>query len=77
MKTMREPRAVAMMLEAEEIDILRKANAILQEVQLKLGGDNVIMSLETGECIVPGDLANARGVLSFVSTYRVVEINPE
>ena len=77
MRTMREPRAVAMMLESEEIDILRKANAILQEVQLKLGGDNVIMSLETGECIVPGDLANARGVLSFVSTYRVVEINPE
>ena len=77
MKTMREPRAVAMMLEGEEIDILRKANEILQEVQLKLGGDNVIMSLETGECIVPGDLANARGVLSFVSTYRVVEINPE
>lgn len=77
MKTKREPRAVAMMLEGEEIDILRKANEILQEVQLKLGGDNVIMSLETGECIVPGDLANARGVLSFVSTYRVVEINPE
>lgn len=77
MRTMREPRAVAMMLEGEEIDILRKANAILQEVQLKLGGDNMIMSLETGECIVPGDLANARGVLSFVSTYRVVEINPE
>lgn len=77
MKTMREPRAVAMMLESEEIDILRKADAILQEVQMKLGGDNVIMSLETGECIVPGDLANARGVLGFVSTYRVVEINPE
>ena len=77
MKTKRETRAVAMMLEAEEIDILRKANAILQEVQLKLGGDNVIMSLETGECLVPGDLASARGVLSFVSSYRVVEINPE
>ena len=77
MRTMREPRAVAMMLEIEEIDILRKANAILQEVQMKLGDDNVIMSLETGECIIPGNLASARGVLSFVSTYRVVEINPE
>lgn len=77
MRTMREPRAVAMMLEIEEFDILRKANAILQEVQTKLGDDNVIMSLETGECILPGNLASARGVLSFVSTYRVVEINPE
>lgn len=77
MRTMREPRAIAMMLDIEEIDTLRKADAILQEVQLKLGGDNVIMSLENGECLVPGDLASARGVLSFVSTYRVVEINPE
>ena len=77
MRTMREPRAVAMMLDGEEIAVLRKADDILKEVQMKLGGDNTIMSLETGECIVPGDLANARGVLSFVSTYRVVEINPE
>lgn len=77
MRTMREPHAIAMMLDIEEIDTLRKAEAILQEVQLKLGGDNVIMSLENGECLVPGDLASARGVLSFVSTYRMVEINPE
>jgi hypothetical protein len=66
-----------MVLTLEEHDILEQAEMILRNVQFRLGGDNTIMSLETGECIVPGDLATARGVLSFVSTYRMVEINPQ
>lgn len=66
-----------MMFKIEEMEILEKAELILRDVQFRLGGDNVIMSLETGECIVPGDLATARGVLNFVHTYRMVEINPQ
>ena len=77
MKTMNYSNVKAMMFQAEEIAILEKAELILREVQFRLGGDNVIMSLETGECIVPGDLATARGVLDFVHNYRMVEINPQ
>lgn len=76
MKTMNCNKAKAMMLTLEEITALEKAELVLRDVQFRLGGDNVIMSLETGECIVPGDLATARGVLDFVRTYRMVEINP-
>ena len=45
--------------------------------QGKYHGEKAIMSLETGEVITPGELARARAILNFVSTYRMVEINPE
>ena len=77
MKTMNYSNVKAMVLQPEEIAALEKAELVLREVQFRLGGDNVIMSLETGECIVPGDLATARGVLDFVRNYRMVEINPQ
>jgi hypothetical protein len=77
MKTMNYSNVKAMVLQPEEIAALEKAELVLREVQFRLGGDNVIMSLETGECIVPGDLATARGVLDFVHNYRMVEINPQ
>ena len=76
MRTMNYSNVKAMVLQPEEIAALEKAELVLREVQLRLGGDNVIMSLETGECIVPGDLATARGVLDFVHNYRMVEVNP-
>ena len=77
MQTMNYNNVKGMMFKIEEMEILEKAELILRDVQFRLGGDNVIMSLETGECIVPGDLATARGVLNFVHTYRMVEINPQ
>ena len=76
MKTMNYSNVKAMVFQPEELAALEKAELVLREVQFRLGGDNVIMSLETGECIVPGDLATARGVLDFVHNYRMVEINP-
>jgi hypothetical protein len=76
MKTERYTNAQAIILTPEEHKALQAAELVLRDVQFRLGGDNVIMSLETGECIVPGDLATARGVLTFVATYRMVEINP-
>lgn len=77
MQTMNYNNVKGMMFKIEELEILEKAELILRDVQFRLGGDNVIMSLETGECIVPGDLATARGVLDFVHNYRMVEINPQ
>lgn len=77
MKTMNYSNVKAMVLQPEEIAALEKAEQVLREVQFRLGGDNLVMSLETGECIVPGDLATARGVLDFVHNYRMVEINPQ
>ena len=76
MKTMNCNKAKAMIFTPEEVAALEKAELVLREVQFRLGDDNVIMSLETGECIVPGNLATARGVLDFVRIYRMVEINP-
>ena len=77
MKTINYNTGKAMVFTPEEITALEKAELVLRDVQFRLGGDNVIMSLETGECIVPGDLATARGVLDFVRNYRMVEINPK
>lgn len=77
MKTMNYSNVKAIVLETEEYEALIKAEEVLRDVQFRLGGDNLIMSLETGECIVPGDLANARGVLTFVHNYRMVEVNPQ
>lgn len=76
MTTMNYNNVKAMVFQPEEIAVLEKAELILRDVQSRLGGDNVIMSLETGECIVPGDLATARGVIDFVRAYRMVEVNP-
>lgn len=77
MRTMNYTNVKGIVLEIEEYKALQKAEQILRDVQFRLGGDNVIMSLENGECIVPGDLATARGVLTFVASYRMVEINPQ
>lgn len=70
-------KAKAMVMTLEYLAPLQKAEAILGEVQASLGGENTIMSLETGEVITPGELARARAILNFVSTYRMVEINPD
>ena len=77
MKTMNYSNVKGIVLTTEEYKALEAAELVLREVQFHLGGDNTIMSLETGECIVPGDLATARGVLTFVASYRMVEINPQ
>lgn len=76
MKTMNYNNVKGMILQPEELTALEKANQILHEVWFHLGGDNIVMSLETGECIVPSDLATACGVLGFVRNCRMVEVNP-
>ena len=76
MRTMNYSNVKGIVLTIEEYKALEAAELVLREVQFRLGGDNTIMSLETGECIVPGDLATARGVLDFVRNYRMVEVNP-
>lgn len=77
MKTRNYTNVKAMLVPLEEANALATANQTLLDVQMSLGGDNTIMSLETGEVITPGELARARAILEFVATYRMVEVNPE
>lgn len=76
MKTMNYTNVKAMLVNTEECNALEKAEQTLRDVQFALGGDNTIMSCETGEVITAGELARARAVLDFVRTYRMVEVNP-
>ena len=77
MKTRNYTNVKAMLVSLEEANALATASQTLLDVQMSLGGDNTIMSLETGEVITPGELARARAILEFVATYRMVEVNPE
>ena len=75
MRTMSEPNAKAMLVPLEEVNALKKAEEVLRDVQLNLGGETTIMSLETGEVITPGELGRARSILDFIATYRMVEVH--
>lgn len=77
MKTRNYTNVKAMLVSLEEANALASASQTLLDVQMSLGGDNTIMSLETGEVIHPGELARARAILEFVATYRMVEVNPK
>ena len=77
MKTMNYTNVKAMLVQPDEANALEKAEQTLRDVQFALGGENTIMSLETGEVITPGEIARARAILDFVRTYRMVEINPD
>lgn len=77
MKTRNYTNVKAMLISPEEANALAMARQTLFDVQISLGGDNTIMSLETGEVITPGELARARAILEFVATYRMVEVNPK
>lgn len=77
MKVMNYTNAKAMVVSLDEANALNIASQTLLDVMTTLGGENTIMSLETGEVITPGELARARGVLEFIATYRMVEINPD
>lgn len=76
MKTMSHPNAKAMMISQEEYNALMAAQAVLNDVQYAFGGENTLMSLETGEVITPGELARAMSILEFVATHRMIEVNP-
>ena len=76
MKTMNYTNVKAMLIQPDEVNVLKKAEQTLRDVQFALGGENTIMSLETGEVITPGEIARARAILDFIRTYRMVEINP-
>jgi len=76
MKTMSHPNAKAMMISQEEYNALKAAQEVLNDVQYAFGGENTLMSLETGEVITPGELARAMSILEFIATHRMIEVNP-
>lgn len=59
-----------------QAETLRKASEIVFRTQLDFGGKNTIVSVETGECICPDELARTRTVLEFLAQYNAVSINP-
>ena len=77
MRTMNYTNVKAMVVSLDEANALNTASQTLLDVMTALGGENTIMSLETGEVITPGELARARAVLEFIATYRMVEVNPQ
>lgn len=77
MKTMNYTNVKAMLVQPDEVNALNTASHTLLDVMTALGGENTIMSLETGEVITPGELARARSILEFIATYRMVEVNPQ
>lgn len=68
-------KAKEITLSLEEYVTIKEAMETLSELQAALGTENTITSLETGECICPGELARARGILDFVATHRMVEVH--
>lgn len=77
MRNINYPNAKAMVITVDEAETLRKAADILCDVGNTYGNANTIMALETGEVITPGELGRAMAILEFISTYRMVEINPQ
>lgn len=66
----------SMQVTCDEAQSLSKARLVLTQFQLAVGGENVIMSVDTGEVITPGDIARARAILDFVESYHLIEVNP-
>ena len=73
MTTMNEPTAKAMIVALEEVDALREAERVLQEVQMTFGTSNTLQALETGEIITGEEIARARAILDFIANYRMVK----
>lgn len=68
-------KAKEITLSLEEYVTITDAMETLAEFQAAFGRETTITSLETGECICPGELARARGILDFVATHRMVEVH--
>lgn len=65
MKVKSYGKAKAMMVSLEEATALQKADQVLGGVQSSLGGENTIMSLETGEVITPGRTGKSKSNSQF------------
>lgn len=64
-------------LTCEEMEILAQADEILHRLQIDLGNQLDMMSIETGEVISTNELPRVRGVLGALGAYRgwVISIN--
>lgn len=67
----------SMQVTYNEAESLSKAHLVLTQFQMAVGGENVVMSVDTGEIITPGDVARARAILDFVESYHLIEVNPK
>lgn len=76
-KSLSNTNIKSMQVTCEEAENLSKAHLVLTQFQMAIGGENVVMSVDTGEVITPGDIARARAILDFVKNYHLIEVNPE
>ena len=61
-------------LTIKETEILAQADEILHRLQLDLGRQLVMQSLETGEIIQSDELPRVRGILGALSEYRTWQL---
>ena len=62
-------------LTVEEMEVLAHADEILYKLQIDLGKQLNMMSLETGEIISTEEFARVRGILGALSEYRVWQLS--
>ena len=62
-------------LTVEEMEMLAQADEILYRLQIDLGKQLNMMSLETGEVISTEEFARVRGILGALSEYRVWQLS--
>lgn len=62
-------------LTAEEMEVLAQTDEILHRLQIDLGKQLNMMSLETGEVISTEEFARVRGILGALSEYRIWQLS--
>ena len=62
-------------LTVEEMEVLAQTDEILHRLQIDLGKQLNMMSLETGEIISTEEFARVRGILGALSEYRVWQLS--
>jgi hypothetical protein len=66
---------IATNLTVEEMEVLAQADEILHRLQIDLGKQLNMMSLETGEIISTEEFARVRGILGALSEYRIWQLS--
>ena len=67
-------RVFDVQLTQDEINTLKKAERIINNLPIFFGSDGALMSAETGECVELCELNRVRAILDFFVDYRTFEL---
>lgn len=67
-------KGVATIFELEELEAMAKVSEALEELERRIGVENTLMSLETGEIVGIAEIARVRGVLDALHKWRCWEV---